>query len=215
MTAIWGPLGWMTLHSMTTSYPEVPSETERTLMTTWLDMFRDTITCVSCREHFTRLLVNYRSVYPHFLASRQSFSMFAFRAHNAVNLRLHKPTYASVEECLAQLRKVVEGKSALQYRTAYLNHIGRFWRSLQDVSGIVALKKVLEMKKIEVEYMRSRDTNFAVTLAEEGAILPRSVMERYDDGSGGGGGAPPTLRFNTSTVRAGLHFTSAGFRLRR
>jgi hypothetical protein len=36
MTAVWGPLGWMTLHSVSTMYPEQPTQAEKTLMTTWL-----------------------------------------------------------------------------------------------------------------------------------------------------------------------------------
>lgn len=213
MTALWGPLGWMTLHSVATSYPEVPTESETLLMTQWLDMFRDTITCPSCKEHFTTMLMNYRAMYPRFLANRQSFSMFTFRAHNAVNQRLHKPTYSTVAECMTQLKKNIVGKSALIYRQSYLNHIARFWKTMQDVSGMVALKKVNEMRKIEGEYMTLRDTNFEVSLMEEMVIFPRNVMEKTTEGQYEE--PRPLQRINISNARAGLTFVGGRLMLRR
>ena len=100
MTAVWGPLGWMTLHSVATCYPETPTQTERELMYSWLDMFRDTITCPHCREHFSAMLQTYRATFPGMLNSRQDFALFTFRAHNAVNRRLRKPIQATLEDCI-------------------------------------------------------------------------------------------------------------------
>lgn len=215
MTAVWGPLGWMTLHSMATSYPEVPTEKEMTLMTLWLDLFRDTITCPNCKEHFTTMLGNYKQLYPRFLANRQSFAIFTFRAHNAVNLRLNKPTYPSVAECMAQLHKNIQGKSAKEYRNAYLNHIYRYWRTMQDVTGIVATRKINEMRKIESEYMSLRDTNFAVSFAEEPVLFPRHVMERSRDGYSEESSQSLLRRPGTAPPQVGLRMTAHGFRLVR
>ena len=36
-------MGWMTLHSVATCYPESPTQSEKDLMASWLDMFRDTM----------------------------------------------------------------------------------------------------------------------------------------------------------------------------
>ena len=178
MTAVWGPLGWMTLHSISTSYPEAPTPAEKHLASAWLDMFRDTITCPYCREHFGEILMNSRRVFPNFLNSRQDFAIFVFRVHNAVNRRLKKPIYESVESCMERLRENVKTRPAREYRTAYLNHITRFWRTLQDVSGITALKKINEMKRIEAEYFGPKDTNFAIELQEDIVVVPRGVLEK-------------------------------------
>jgi hypothetical protein len=111
------------------------------------------------------------------LDSRQEFAMFVFRAHNAVNARLHKPVYTTLADCMDVLRTNTKTRSASEYRVAYLNHITRYWRTLQDISGIVALKKVAEMKKIEMEYIAEKDTKFVVDLSDQGVIIPREWVE--------------------------------------
>lgn len=178
MTAVWGPLGWMTLHSVSTSYPEVPTPAEKKLMSTWIEMFRDTITCPHCKEHFSGMYAAYQRVYPGYLETRQDLAMFAFRAHNTVNRRLKKPIYESVAACMERLQENVKSRAARDYRRAYLDHIQRYWRTLQDISGIVALKKINEMRRIEAEYFGPRDNNFAVQLLEGPVVVPRGVLEK-------------------------------------
>ena len=210
MTAIWGPLGWLTLHSVATSYPETPTESERALMQSWLDMFRDTITCAYCRGHFTELLAKYRRLFPNMLYSRQEFAIFTFRAHNAVNARLVKPIYGSVEECLATLRKATESRPARDYRVAYLNHIMQNWRTYQDITGIAAVRKILEMRRIETEYVASRDTKFDVSLTSDAVVLPSSAFTESTEQRVG-------PQFNPRLIggAGGLRMTAGGFRLRR
>jgi hypothetical protein len=178
MTAVWGPLGWMTLHSISTSYPEAPSIAEKQLVSSWLDMFRDTITCPYCRDHFSEMLANSRRVFPNFLNSRQDLAIFVFRVHNAVNRRLKKPIYESVAACMERLQENIKLRSAKEYRVAYLNHIARFWATLQDISGLIAAKKVNEMRRIEGEYFGPKDTNFAVEIREDIVVVPRGVLEK-------------------------------------
>jgi hypothetical protein len=212
MTAVWGPLGWMTLHSVSTSYPETPTPTERQLLSSWLDMFRDTITCPHCREHFTTMLQNYRARIPTLLDSRQEFSMIVFRAHNAVNQRLSKPVYKTLVECMAVLRTNTQTRPAADYRTAYLNHIMRYWRTFQDITGIVALKKINEMRKIEADYFAPRDTRFTVQLLDRGVVIPREWVE---GGSSQTASPSPSLRFSpTMPVRAGFQMIGGRIRLR-
>ena len=173
MTSIWGPLGWMTLHSMASLYPDVPTQSERQLMFSWLDMFAATITCPSCREHFTELLGSYRQKYPNMLDSRSTFLLFSFRAHNSVNARLSKPVYLTVEQCFEVLRTNTKTRSATDYRISYINHIRRFWRTMQDMSGISAIKKIHEMSKIESSYAYTRTNNFEVIIPEDTVVMGR------------------------------------------
>lgn len=172
MTAVWGPLGWITLHSIATSYSEFPTPSEKQLMSSWLDLFRDTITCHYCKGHFTELLEKYRKQFPDMLDSRHAFAMFSFRAHNAVNRRLNKPIYNSVDECLATLKQATQYKTPREFRVAYINHITRHWKTQQDVTGIVSLRKIKEMRKIEDEYVQSRDTGFNVEFRPDIVVLP-------------------------------------------
>lgn len=150
-------------------------------MRSWLDMFRDTITCPNCREHFTNMLDNYRAKYPGMLSSRNDFAMFSFRAHNDVNRRLSKPIYGSVSECMETLRKNVEHRTAKNYRLSYLNHIQRYFRTLRDAAGIAALRKIVEMFKIENDYVSPRDTNFTVDIPEAAVVLPYTVLNTSPD----------------------------------
>jgi hypothetical protein len=207
MTTIWGPMGWMTLHSMATLYPEAPTPGERDLMSMWIDMFRDTITCPSCREHFTQLLASYKQTFPNFLTSRQTFAVFSFRAHNAVNRRLNKPIQGTVDACMGVLTAAIKTRSAGEYRRAYLAHISRHWRTYRDIAGIAALRKIGEMNKIEAEYCISRDTNFGVTIDPDIVVLPRDVLEKSAS-------EQPTRPVVRAPMQ-GFRLTAGGIRIRR
>ena len=177
MTSIWGPLGWMTLHSVASCYPDTPVQSEKALMQTWLDMFQSTITCPSCREHFGIALGSYRRQYPQMLSSREEFLLATFRLHNAVNRRINKPIHSTVAACFEQLRNNVKLRSAREYRIAYINHIQRFWRTLQDVTGITALKKINEMRKIEYEYFQKHENNFEIEIPENTVVLLSNALD--------------------------------------
>ena len=208
MTSIWGPMGWMTLHSVATCYPESPTQSEQALMSTWLDLFRDTITCPHCREHFGTMLSAYRASFPSMLRSRQDFAVFSFRAHNAVNRRLRKPFQTSVAECLTTLQSNVTSRTASDYRVSYLNHVMRYWRTWQDVTGIVALKKIAEMRTIESTYIQPRETNFAVSLSPDVTILPSDALEPREEGA-------TIPRSFPTAPRGQMRFTKGGFRIQR
>jgi hypothetical protein len=171
MTSVWGPLGWMTLHSVASLYPDMPTETERQLMTTWLDLFRDTITCPSCQGHFTELLSNYRAQFPNMLYSRRDFLLFTFRAHNAVNRRIGKPIYSTVQECFDLLRNNVKFNKTVTFRISYVNRITMHWRVFQDASGLTAMKRIHQIKKIEMQYMTARSNEFEVGIPEDDVVM--------------------------------------------
>lgn len=154
------------------------------------------------------MLAAYRRQYPNILDSRQNFTIATFRMHNAVNRRLKKPVYGSVDECMEVLRNNIKSKTAETYRVSYNNHIMRFWRTQQDTAGIVALKKVLEMKKIELEYIRYKDTKFDVVIQPDVVILPSDAMTLQKQE------APSTPRIGIAP-RVGLVLGPGGFRLRR
>jgi len=181
-------------------------------MTSWLDMFRDTITCSHCKEHFSKMLQSYRMRYPNMLHSRQDFAMFAFRAHNVVNARLHKPVYGTLAECMEVLRNNIKTRTPREYRVSYLNHITNYWKTIQDVSGIVALKKINEMKKIETNYFASKDTNFDVVLKDDIVVIPRNWVENVSEAPAVSG-RPVQLGANTS-ARAGFKIVGGRMMLR-
>lgn len=198
----------MTLHSVATSYPEQPTAGERDLMHAWLDMFRDTITCPTCQSHFSSMLASYRQSFPNMLSSRQNFAMFSFRAHNAVNRRLHKPVHGDLEACMNLLKNNVKNRTGRDYRRSYLAHISRYWRTYRDISGIAAMRKIGEMNKIEIDYITPRDTNFEVTLTSDVVVLPQDIMDRNSREEA------PSRPIVRPPIQ-GFRLTAGGIRIRR
>ena len=204
MTTIWGPLGWMTLHSVASLYPDAPIESERQLMIRWLDLFRDTITCPSCQGHFAELLESYRAQYPNMLYSRRDFMLFTLRAHNVVNRRINKPVYSTVQACFDVLRKNVAHTKTLNFRISYTNHITRHWRTFQDASGMTAMKKIHEIKKIEMAYMTPRSNEFEVMIPEDNVFFIEANV----------GPSIPRPIPTSITAPGRMVLTAAGFRRR-
>ena len=207
MTSIWGPLGWMTLHSVASCYPNTPLPSEKTLMQTWLDMFQSTITCPSCREHFGTALGSYRRIYPQMLSSREEFLLATFRLHNSVNRRLNKPIHSSVAACFEQLRNNMKTRTARDYRIAYINHIQRFWRTMQDASGMAALRKINEMRKIENEYLQRHENNFEIIISENAVVLINHSLDAQTE-------TPSPVRIDTRSIPQ-IGFNGGRFQLRR
>lgn len=182
MTSVWGPLGWMTLHSMASLYPDEPTASERALMNTWLDLFAGTITCPSCQEHFREMLASYRARFPQMLESRASFLLFTFRGHNSVNHRLNKPIFSTVAACFEALQNNVKGRSAAQFRQAYYAHITRHWKILRDAHGMAALRKIADMNKIEATYAAARSDEFTELIPESLTTLGKIEKRAEDEG---------------------------------
>ena len=177
-------------------------------MQTWLDMFQATITCPSCKEHFGIALNGYRRLYPQMVSSRREFMLAVFRIHNTVNRRLNKPIYATVADCFEQLRTNVKTRTAKEYRIAYINHIRRHWRTLQDASGFTALKKINEMNKIETSYFQAHENNFEVDIPEDSVLPMGHALDPP------GAETPSPIRVDTRTApRLGL--LNGRFQIRR
>lgn len=162
----------MTLHSVSHIYPEHATAHEQQLVSQWLDLFRDTITCSHCRGHFGEMLQQYRTLYPSYLATRRDFLLFVFRAHNTVNRRLDKPVYLLSDECEEIYRSNLATRSAAEYRVAYLNHIMQSWKGMHDMTGISTVRKVQQMMQVETTYWRPRDTLPEPLKGESTAPLP-------------------------------------------
>lgn len=203
MTAIWGPLGWMTLHSVSHNYPELPSPAEKQLVGQWVELFRDTITCPSCHGHFTELLETYKTIYPYYLDSRTEFVLFAYRAHNTVNRRLDKPIYHSVEECEDTYSRNIAARSPREYRNAYISHIQRHWMTMRDMNGISRLRKVGEMHRIEREYWSLRESNIIALSGLSTSPIPEKLT------------APTQTLYLGRPPSAAVSFTGGRLRFRR
>jgi hypothetical protein len=157
MSKLWGPLGWMTLHSVSLIYPEQPTADEKYIANRFLDLFSETISCNECKSHFKTMYSLYKAMHPEFLNSRQDFAVFIFRAHNTVNLRLDKPRPSTMVECLATLSEATKQTSLAAFRTSYLSYLLRIWGRQVSGEGMIIKSHVKEMIKINNEYWSPRE----------------------------------------------------------
>lgn len=185
-TKFWGPLGWMTLHSISSIYPENPTTEERLILEKFVDMYRETITCIHCKGHFTGMLNKYRQTHPEWSSSRYNFFLFVCRAHNTVNRRLDKPIFPTLQSCIERLQENTKVTSAGTYRNAYLNYLISSWQREMNAEGFINADIAKKMKKINEEYFTPRDTNFSGLSLQEGNVLDFIPEDprRYNAGPG-------------------------------
>jgi len=177
MTSFWGPLGWMTLHSISCLYPETPTDTDKQILTKYLKCFEDTITCPKCQSHFSSMLNMYNKSYPNWLNSRYDFFLFVCRAHNTVNRRLDKPIMKTAYECLKTFQSNVKVTSALQYRQSYLTYLTRIWSQEQSGESFMRLASVREMRKINDQYWTPREINVNTVVFLADTDVTQAIMQ--------------------------------------
>jgi len=174
MTTFWGPLGWMTLHSISCLYPENPTTVDKQIVTKYLKHFEETITCPKCQTHFSSMVNMYKKAYPNWLNSRYDFFLFVCIAHNTVNRRLDKPILPTIADCLKTFQSNVKITSPANYRQSYLTYLTRIWSQEQSGESFMRLASVREMKKINDQYWipRETDVNTVVFLADADVTQP-------------------------------------------
>jgi hypothetical protein len=171
MTKLWGPLGWMTLHSASFIYPDNPTPAEKAIATRFLDLFAETISCNACKIHFKSMRAIYTTMYPGYLNSKTDFAYFVFRAHNTVNKRVDKPRYPTVSACLDAVRSATVNTSLSQFRQSYMAYLVRNWGRDTSGEGRMIKSQVTELIKINNEYWSLRETGIP-NLPEADVLSP-------------------------------------------
>lgn len=161
MTQIWGPLGWMTLHSISVGYPEFPSELDKQQLNVFMEAFSQSITCPSCRDHFLSMFSKYKTNIPNWNSTRYNLFLAICRMHNSVNKRLDKPSPKSVAECISTLKNATSVTSQMEFREKYFNHVIRNWESLSNYPGtFIPLQNARTMKQIHDNYWKNYMTSY-------------------------------------------------------
>ena len=100
-TAIWGPIFWAAIHTVSFNYPVAPNLEQRQAASEWLRAIGKVLPCRKCRDNFNetyRLASHGATDYD----SRDSFSRLCYRLHEQINLRLGKmeqqPSYEQVRD---------------------------------------------------------------------------------------------------------------------
>lgn len=155
MTKIWGPLGWATLHSIGASYSDNPSMYERELIIRWFNLFKNTIVCPSCMQHFEEMFNGYIERNPGWNSSRKNLVEFIFRAHNTVNARTYKKVY-NFNESIQELKRVFPEETLAQKRREYLVLIRTDWMHNMTLQGVANAPRLKELFTIEETYLKTR-----------------------------------------------------------
>jgi len=208
MTSIWGPLGWITLHSISANYPDNPTQEDKLILKKYMGLFADTITCPSCKSHFGTMYQTYISRNPNWADSRANLFTFICRAHNTVNRRLDKPIIQSIRDSIDTLLEITKLTSTTEYRKKYLAYLQRNW-SNPDAEGFMMSHAVREMVKINNEYWNPRETNFNISIPEA------DVLQSIIPIRGPNGAILPGLKSDGSSVRIGFSLRSGRFSLIR
>ena len=210
-TKFWGPLGWMTLHSISAIYPENPTPEDKLLLDKFIENFRESITCVHCKGHFTSMLNTYRRKHYDWNASRYNLLLFVCRAHNTVNRRLDKPILPTLQSCIDRLREVEKVTPLSSYRTAYINYLMQNWSREGTGEAFMFLSCAKTLLKINNEYFNIRDEGVANLSFRTDADVTEFIEEdprRYNVGSD-----KPNAATFTPTMRIGL--VGGVFRIRK
>jgi len=204
MTQLWGPLGWMTLHSVSFIYPNQPTSQEKALLTRFLDLFADTISCNACKAHFKNMRAIYVTLYPDYLNSKTDFAYFVFRAHNTVNKRIDKPRCPTVSSCLAAVRAATVNTSLSQFRASYMAYLTRNWGRDTSGDGRMTYAQVKELIIINNEYWSLRETEIP-DFPEADILTPiERIATRVSYRSGNSAAVSTNVGFKGGKLRLGI-----------
>jgi Erv1 / Alr family len=167
MTAVWGPLGWMTLHSISVCYPEEPTLEDKSVLDEFMKSFAFTITCPSCNQHFSSMFIGYKHSVPSWNNSRRDLFLAICRMHNTVNKRLDKPCPKTVGECIDSLKNATSYTSPSDFRKKYIEYLKTQWRSNANLQ----IFSVDKLRKINESYWNPRDVSYSdVSFPEEDVL---------------------------------------------
>jgi FAD-linked sulfhydryl oxidase len=161
MTKLWGPLGWMTLHSISINYPEAPSNEDRLILSNFMDSFAECITCDNCKNHFVGMFTSYKRRNPQWNSSRQEFFLFVCRAHNTVNKRIDKPILGSVQDCIETIKNNSKNTSLREFRKKYIDYLIQNWSREHDFRAFGMVRTARQLEKINNSYWNLRDGDIA------------------------------------------------------
>lgn len=176
MTKIWGPMGWMTLHSISICYPDKPTEADKRILDEYMNAFGNCITCVYCRNHFSTMFADYKRKIPTWLNSKKDLFLAICRMHNAVNKRLDKPQPKTVDECIRALKLATSYTTPKDFRAKYSQYLLKDWYTYRHSGhGLSGYKSAEIVKRINEEYWNLRESSYNDVSFEEDNVLDYST----------------------------------------
>lgn len=169
-------MGWMTLHSISVCYPDEPTYQDKQILNEFMNAFGSSITCVFCRQHFSRMFTDYKSKIPTWGNSKRDLFLAVCRMHNAVNKRLDKPQPKTVSECIEWLKRATSYTSQSDFRIKYADYLIKDWYRNRNLGseGFMGYNGALTVKKINEEYWSKREVSYDTISFEEDNVLEYS-----------------------------------------
>jgi hypothetical protein len=209
MTKHWGPLGWMTLHSISLNYPDTPSVEDKQILSRFMNNFTESITCPYCESHFKTLFQTYKGLFPSWNASKYDLFVFIARAHNTVNKRLDKPLIRTVADCLETIKSNTKNTSLSGFRQSYINYLIGNWSRELSGEGRLRMGYSKELQKINNEYWSLRETNIdSLNFSETDVLFDIDQRSRLPSVSNG----LPSI-YKGSLVNVGFRFSGGKLKL--
>lgn len=125
---IWGPKAWFFIDTIILSYPNNPSNTDKTLYKNFLYQLKDVLPCESCRSHYSNN-INDIPLSSYYLNSRSNLIEWIIKIHNKVNIKNNKRIiskndfiqyYMDSYNCDINLHNNDEIKTSYNYMTLIL-----------------------------------------------------------------------------------------------
>jgi len=167
MSNIWGPMGWMTLHSIASSYPDVPSPSDKAILNEYMNAFALTIPCHICNQHFSELFGKYKHGIPTWDNSKRDLFIAICRMHNNVNTRLDKPRANTLAQAIEWLGTATSYTPQRDFKNNYISYLYGQFKS----GNFSQLSNVSKMKKITEEYWNIREVSYSTLSFAEDDIL--------------------------------------------
>lgn len=133
MTKIWGPHGWIYLHSVAFGYPLEPNNEDKENYKIFFEKVGDTLPCKYCRESYKQFIKEDKTALTYeTMESRETVTRWLYEIHEAVNRKLrmkygityedHVKRYESYRaQCVAKTQRceAPEKVRARSYRIAH------------------------------------------------------------------------------------------------
>ena len=101
---IWGPSAWFFLHSVSFTYPQNPSEEDKTNYLTFFNSLQNILPCYKCSQNYKKHIEQYPIETA--LNSRDTMVNWLIKIHNEVNKELYKPIL-TYDQVLSEFKKQV------------------------------------------------------------------------------------------------------------
>ena len=120
-TCVWGPPGWVFLHTLTFSYPEDPDVATKKHFRNFFKSLMHVLPCKYCRQSYASFCKsNSLKLSDDVFESRAKLSRWLYDIHDAVNMKLgykDRPSFSKVKamymnfesNCLAKENEKVKG----------------------------------------------------------------------------------------------------------